>query len=353
MTCFRFENVYIQALACHLPTNKISSSELEDQIAPLYERLQIPFGTLERLSGVGSRYLWENTVRPSEAATIAATKALEQLPFDRKEIGALFNCSVTRDFFEPATATIVHRNVGLTEKAFALDITNACVGFSNGISILGNMIESGVVKAGLLVSGESVTKIIENCVATIKKDPNISRDQLLRIVPTLTLGSGAVAYVLCHKSLATTSHRVVGAVASTASEFNDLCAGNADYAMFQDGEVDPVMETEASKLIASGGVLGGRTWREASEWLGWGRDDVDHVFCHQVGKQLNEAWYKEVGLDHRKEFTIYRTHGNMVSAALPTALCIGAEEKPVREGDKVVLLGFGSGLQSIFTGVIW
>ena len=353
MTSFRFQNVCIEAYAVNLPTAVVTSAELEDRLAPLYERLAISFGTLEKLSGVGSRYLWDDTVRPSEVATRAAEKALERISFDRSEIGVVFNCSVTRDFFEPATATIVHNNLGLPEQCFALDITNACVGFSNGITLLGNMIESGVVKAGLLVSGESVTRIIDNCIANIAKNQDIARDQLLRLVPTLTLGSGAVAFVLCHKSLAGTNHRVEGAVARTASEFSDLCSGNNDYAMFQDGEVDPVMETEASKLISSAAVLGGRTWREASEFFGWNSRDVDHVFCHQVGKQVNDAFYREIGLDQRKEFTIYRTYGNLVSAAMPTALVMGSEQKPVNAGDKVVLLGYGSGLQSIFTAITW
>jgi len=353
MACFRFENVHIEAYAVHSPTQVVTSSELEDKLAPLYDSLKIPYGTLEKLSGVSSRYLWDNTVRPSDVATRAAEKALQNISFDKDEIGVLFNCSVTRDYFEPATATIVHRNLGLKENCFALDITNACVGFSNGISLLGSLIETGVVKAGLLVSGESVTSIIENCVTTIAKDPNISREQLLKLVPTLTLGSGAVAYVLCHKSIASTTHRVIASVARTASECSDLCAGNNDYAMFQDGEFNPVMETEASKLIASAAVLGGRTWKEASEFIGWGPKDVDHVVCHQVGKQVNGAFYKEVGLDQNKEFTIYRTYGNLVSAAMPTALAMSITQKPVKQGDKIVLLGYGSGLQAIFTGLTW
>ncbi len=353
MTSFRFQNVSIEAFAINSPAELVTSAQLEDRLAPLYERLHIPFGTLERLSGVGTRYLWDDTVRPSDAATKAAEKALERISFDRKEIGAVFNCSVTRDYFEPATATIVHRNLGLPERCFALDITNACVGFSNGITLLGNMIESGVLKAGLLVSGESVGRIIENCIRTIAKNPDISREKLLKLVPTLTLGSGAVAFVLCHKSIASTTHQVFGSVARTASEFSDLCEGNNDYCMFQDFDMDPVMETEASKLISSAAVVGGRTWREASEFFGWSSKDVDHIFCHQVGKQVNEAFYREVGLEMSKEFTIYRTYGNLVSAALPSALVIGSEQKPLNEGDKVVLLGYGSGLQSIFTALVW
>jgi 3-oxoacyl-[acyl-carrier-protein] synthase-3 len=113
------------------------------------------------------------------------------------------------------------------------------------------------------------------------------------------------------------------------------------------------METESSKLIAAAAVLGARTWSDASEVLGWSKEDVDHVYCHQVGRQVNEAFYNTLGLDYSKEFTIYQTRGNLVSAALPTAFTIGCEQKGTKKGDKIVLTGFGSGLNALFLGIEW
>ena len=60
-----------------------------------------------------------------------------------------------------------------------------------------------------------------------------------------------------------------------------------------------------------------------------------------------------MGLDFEKEFTIYQRLGNLVSAALPTAVALGAEQKPLREGDKVLCTAFGSGLNCIFLGIEW
>ncbi|MFM1849010.1 MAG: hypothetical protein RL417_2484, partial [Pseudomonadota bacterium] len=58
MVPFHFEHVCIESYALNLPTRKIPSAELEERLAPVYERLQIPFGTLEKISGVSSRYFW-------------------------------------------------------------------------------------------------------------------------------------------------------------------------------------------------------------------------------------------------------------------------------------------------------
>ncbi|MCB9030596.1 MAG: 3-oxoacyl-ACP synthase III [Deltaproteobacteria bacterium] len=354
MYSFQFQNVYIESMAVNMPPNKVTTAELMDKIKPVLRRLFIPMGTFEKLTGVQSRYFWEEGVTPSQVATVAAHKALEDASFGKEELGALFNCSITRDYFEPATATIVHNELGLSEQAMTFDISNACLGFMNGIMMMSNLIESGVIKAGILVSGETIERPFNYCVKHILQSEKLSRSELIKLLPTLTLGSGSVSYVLCNKDLASPSaHRIVGGVARSASQHHDLCEGNGDYYVLQEGEIDPLMSTESSKIVSSAAELGSRTWPEVSEVLGWSKEDVDHIFCHQVGKQVNKGFYKTMGLDQEKEFTIYERYGNLASAALPSALAIGSKEKEMHKGEKVLMTGFGSGLNSLFLGLEW
>jgi 3-oxoacyl-[acyl-carrier-protein] synthase-3 len=353
MNEYVFKHVCLESWAINTPPQAVSSTEIEDRLGPLFKRLEIPFGTLERLSGVQSRYFWPLRELPSAVATVAVKEAISKIGFDRKHLGAVFNCSVTRDYFEPSTACIIHRNIGLPEEAIAADISNACIGFSNGLLMLAALIEQGAVKAGIVSSGENVSFLIENSIISLLKNQTITRDQLLKILPSFTLGSGAVSYVLAHDSIATQKHYLKGAVARSATQFSDLCAGNADYCMNGGGEIDPVMHTESAKLMAAAAKLGGRVWPEVSRLLGWSREDVNHVFCHQVGKQVNEGFYRELGLDIEKEFTIYKEHGNLVSAALPTCFAKGMNEKGLKPGDKIICTAYGSGLNAIFSGWVW
>ena len=123
--------------------------------------------------------------------------------------------------------------------------------------------------------------------------------------------------------------------------------------MFQEEEPDPLMYTDSSKLIPAAAKLGARAWGDLSEFIGWSRDDVDHIFCHQIGKQVNDSFYKTMGLDIKKEYTVYEQLGNLVSASMPAALIRGAERKGMKAGEKVVLTAFGSGLNAIFTAIEW
>jgi 3-oxoacyl-[acyl-carrier-protein] synthase-3 len=353
MVAFRFRNVCIESFALNLPETEVTSAALEDRLAPLYERLKIPFGTLEKLSGIKARRFWSPETLPSEVATVAAEQALAGAGFDRSKIGAVVNCSVTRDYFEPATGCLVHGNLGLPETVMSFDITNACLGFSNGIQLMGSLIENGVIEAAVITSGENISRIIETSINLVLDKEDLTREELLRLLPTFTLGSGATAMVLCHKNIATKTHRVAGGIARSATQFKDLCKGNGDFYIMQQVDLNPIMHTDSPQLMGEAAKLGGRMWKDFEEAIGWQREELDHIFCHQVGKQVNKAFYKEMTLDITKEFNVYSRYGNLVSSALPAAVFTGVTEKPIKEGEKMLMTGFGSGLNSIFLGIEW
>lgn len=354
MLCFPFKHVCIESYALNLPEYEVTSREIEDRIAPLYERLHVPFGTLERLSGVRARRFFPEDDAPSKISTRAAEMALEQIGFDRSHLKVLFNCSVTRDYFEPATAVIVHNNLGFPEDTITMDITNACIGFSHGMAMLGSLIESGTVKAGVVVAGENISRITKASYDLMLNNGHVvDRDELLRLMPTFTLGSGAVAMVLCHDSIATRGHRISGSISRAASENHKLCVGNGDFFFNQLADLNPIMHTESHPLMAAAAKLGGRAWQDASEFLGWSTDDLDHIFCHQVGRQVNEGFYRTMGLPMEKEYTVYERYGNMISAAMPSALITAAQEGRMKPGEKLLLTAFGSGLNAMFTGLVW
>ena len=150
-----YKNVFLEGIACHLPKNIVTSSELEQRLSPLYERLKLPYGRLDMMSGIKERRFWDKGTFPSHVASIAGENAIQQSGIDPSEIGCLINASVCRDFLEPATATLVHHNLNLQSNAMVFDISNACLGVLNGMVHVANMIELGQIRAGLIVAGEN------------------------------------------------------------------------------------------------------------------------------------------------------------------------------------------------------
>ena len=73
----------------------------------------------------------------------------------------------------------------------------------------------------------------------------------------------------------------------------------------------------------------------------------------EIGKIGKDRISNFVGLDLGKDFSTFETLGNTGSAALPTALALAVEQGAVKAGDKVALLGIGSGINCLMLAVEW
>ena len=88
-----------------MPDNRISSTDLENRLAPLYDKLNLPQGRLELMSGIQERRFWDKGVFPSEVATSAGKKAIEDSGIEalvpssdgQAKMGVSLPCVVTCD----------------------------------------------------------------------------------------------------------------------------------------------------------------------------------------------------------------------------------------------------------------
>ena len=157
----RYKNVCIESFGYELPETVVTSQSLEERVAPLYEKLNLSYGRFEMMTGIRERRFWDDEMAPSQASAIAGEKAKAESGIDKEDIECLLHTSVSRDFLEPSTASIVHDSLGLPSTATIFDISNACIGFVNGIVTLANMIELGQIKAGIVVGTETSTLVVD------------------------------------------------------------------------------------------------------------------------------------------------------------------------------------------------
>ena len=113
------------------------------------------------------------------------------------------------------------------------------------------------------------------------------------------------------------------------------------------------MKTDAEKLMKEGVKLAVQVWRETREELGWDNDTVDRVFTHQVGVMHRRLLFEKLELDSKLDFPTVETLGNIGSVSLPISMALGEESGVLKRGDKVALLGIGSGLVCLNLGVEW
>lgn len=337
----RFENVSIVSLAHAEGPIRVHSSEIEARIKPTMDRLGIRQGLLQHLSGIHERRVWDSNVQPSECATAAAKEAIEKSGIDRKRIGILINTSVCRDYIEPSTACLVHGNLNLSPECMNFDLGNACLGFLNGMDMVGNMIERGQIDYGLVVDGENCVNVVE---ATIKRlqDPNCDEEMFRNNFATLTLGSGGVAMLLGRSDLCDEVHAFRGGVNLAATQHNRLCRGQVDG-----------MVTDTKNLLFAGIELAGQCFNKAKQEMGWSPEVLDELVLHQVSKVHTEQLAASLGLPLEKVFRLYPEYGNIGPASVAIVLSKIVEADRVKSGDRIGILGIGSGLNCTMSEVVW
>lgn len=336
-----FQNVSVQSLAAIEPPIRLSSKDICRRLGPTLRRLGFDKNLIEEKTGIVARRVWEDGTLPSDAATQAAEKALAEAGVDRDRVGLIINTSVCRDYLEPSTACIVHGNLGLGADCLNFDVGNACLAFMNGMDIAARMIERGEVEYALVVDGETSGPITE---ATIERllEESVTEAQFRAEFASLTLGSGAAAMVMANTDVADGGHRYTGSVTRSATRFNQLCRGQMEW-----------MQTDTRVLLEEGLKLAQQTFGAAVDAMGWEADKLDQFVIHQVSRVHTESLVKLLGLDPSKVHAIYPEFGNVGPASVPMTLARAVELEMVRSGDRVALMGIGSGLNCAMAEVLW
>lgn len=340
----KFAHVCLEALAVALPDEVWSSAQIEARLRPLYERLKLPEGRLELMTGIRERRMWPEGTRPSDASAAAGRAVLAKSGLRAEQVELFIHAAVSRDMLEPATASFAHRKIGLPASAQILDVSNACLGFLNALTLAAGLIESGQIKVALIASGENGRPLVDQTLRTLVERP-LNRNEIKPYFANLTIGSGAVAAVVCHESLVQgRPHRLLGGIARAATQHSELCQGDT-Y-----GAESLAMQTDSEQLLLAGVALAQDTWREFTAEQG---GEFDRFVCHQVGSVHRRKLYETLGLDLAKDFSTFETLGNTGSVALPSTLALAVEAGAVTDGSRVGLLGIGSGLNCLMLALEW
>ncbi|MGD8148883.1 3-oxoacyl-ACP synthase III [Ornithinimicrobium sp. Y1694] len=314
-----------------------TSEEFDEIIGDSYTRNGLRPGMLASLAGIQERRWWEEGVDFVDGAIEAGRAALEQAGVAPDHIGLLINTSVSRTNLEPSIAVRVHHELGLPTSCLNFDLTNACLGFVNGMQLAATMIDAGQIDYALVVDGEGSREPQERTLARLSSEDATAEDILSQFA-TLTLGSGAAAMVLGRASTHPEGHRIVGGATRAATEHHLLCVGDFEK-----------MKTDTQGLLVAGMDLAGSLWKDAAEDFDW--SDMDRYIVHQVSKVHTSRTAEALGIDAAKIPLTFPTFGNVGPAAV--AITLAKEAPTLSRGDRVLMMGIGSGLNMTCLELIW
>lgn len=327
-------NSRIAGIGISIPNQKVSSDDIMTEIGS--RRFGVPENFISRRIGILERRFSEPQTRPSDLAFQASAEALQEAGVTPKEIDMIIFCGIDRDWKEPSTACRIQYLLGAT-KASCMDISNACLGFMNGLATADAYIASGAADNVLVCTGETQYKVTSYAIRELKK----SRDSDLfkRSIGSLTVGDAGGAMVV---------QRSPGDCGFgrfrfwTEGDKAELC-----YIKEEDGKlIGQMLMSEISREITD---FHRRKIGDTYSDSGMSPVDVELLYCHQVGKgpHINMARLADVDCD-RAPIT-YDCFGNLTSATIPVTM---HKNRP-KKGHKYLILGTGSGLSICQTEMIF
>ncbi len=334
---YRLQNTSVLSVASVEAPEVVSSAEFDDILEPTLERLGLRRGMLQQVAGIEERRWWPEDVTYSQVAAQAGAKAIEAAGVSPDQIGLLIDTSVSKARLEPSSAVFVHNELGLPSSCINFDLSNACLGFVNGMQLAGTMIDSGQIDYALIVDGEGSRALQQRTIERLQ-GPDTTAADILSEFAALTLGSGAAGMVLGRTDHHSEGHRFVSVASRAATEHHELCLGDMDR-----------MVTDSRGLLLAGLEVAETAMKEASLELDW--QELQHYIIHQVSTVHCDMLVQRLGIDPARVPITFPTLGNIGPAAIPITLALHQDK--IAPDDRVLLMGMGSGINAMAAELVW
>jgi 3-oxoacyl-[acyl-carrier-protein] synthase III len=337
-----WKNVRLLSWATELPNEVLTSADIEERLAVPLVRAGLERGCLAARTGVLERRLYAADADPEPIAARVAMQALARCGLRGHDVGAVYSASIDHRYFEPSAAHLVAQAMGGAPQAQLLDVRNACLGFVDAVSLAADRLEVGAIDVAVIVAAEAggMRRTIETSMATA-----LARGVLEPVdwVP-LTMGCGAVAWVLGAASSFKGVASVDGFLTHNQTEHTMVCSGRIG----DDGALQ--VNANGAAILRYGTPLVVGALRAAQEQAG---ASVGQVFLHQVGSAFTAAISNKLGLAIDERTLVFPKLGNTGPVGLPFAVARAADAGWLTPGAPLSLLGGASGLSAAYLGLTW
>jgi 3-oxoacyl-[acyl-carrier-protein] synthase-3 len=316
MAQFSISNTRIAGISAALPKRAVSNRDLKGLSAQEIE-------LLITTTGIENRRLADETTCASDLCLAAAEKLLSELNWNKEEIDVLIFVTQTPDFQVPGNSMLLQQKLELPTSCLAFDINQGCAGYVYGLSVISGLMSSSGMKKGLLLVGDTITKIID------KEDNSTT--------PIFSDAGSATAIEFSNDAKPMHFNLQTDGAKHDAITVEKGGARNPS-------KEDAYMTMHGHDIFAFGLKEVAPNIHALLEFCHTNKDRIDYFVFHQANRLLNESIRKKVGVDPEKVPTTIAKFGNTSCATIPVTIVSEIAERIKTKESQLVLSGFGVGL---------
>lgn len=329
MAFFEVNNVKIVGMSAAVPQQEVLTSENDSfkdkEAAELFVKQ----------TGVESRRI-SYTLTALDLEYEAAEKLINDLGWDRKEIGAIVVVTMFPDYILPNNACILQDRLGLSKECFAQDISLGCSGWPYGLSVISSLLSKGDIKKALLLTGES--KVIFS----------FPMDDIGKM---FAHGASATALeydpkALCLKFSFGTDGSGYKTIIVPKSGMREMVYSSEPPKGKTDATEKYSVETRMNKmdLYAFCMSMVPRAIREHCNYFHTNYNDSDYIVFHQANKSINFRIAKKLNIELDRFPSSIQNFGNLYASSIPVTIVTQLKHKVENDKKDFFCAGYGVGL---------
>jgi 3-oxoacyl-[acyl-carrier-protein] synthase-3 len=288
---------------------------------------------ISKRTGIKTRHIAVEETAVGMAAQVSA-EALAMSGLGKDDIGLIVACTVTAENLTPSVASSVQKALGIP-CCTAMDVSAGCSGFIYALVTATSLMETLGVDNAIVLSSETLSKYTDwtdrgTCVL---------------------FGDGAGALVLKRSAEAHVCYPILNAV----PDEDDVIVIKKEARTTPFGppvdERKEYIHMKGSEVFTYAVGVMEDTLRRLTEQCG--DKPYTKIIPHQANEKIIDYVMRTMHL-HREQFFInIGEYANTSSATIPIAMADAYRAGWLKQGDRVALVGFGSGLTSGGVVIDW
>ena len=299
----------------YLPERVLTNAELELSI-------DTTDAWITERTGIRQRHIAADGEFTVDLAEAASRRALEVAGLSSVDL--IVVATTTPDRVFPSTACLLQSRLDM-HGGPAFDVQAVCSGFVYALSVADHFIKAGTANTALVVGAETFSRIIDWT----------DRDTCV------LFGDGAGAVVL----RADDRPGILSTHLHADGDYADLLhvpkGVSTNLASVQAGTA--YVEMAGREVFRMAVQKLGEVVDEALEANGLERGDIDCLVPHQANIRIIAATAKKLGMSMDRVVLTVAEHGNTSAASIPLALDVAVRRGDIKDGDRLLLEGFGGG----------